>query len=436
MMNMSILQQDSFFSTKAIVTGLTQENNTYAAEVHTMLGYILMIGAMSRLTLIIFRKSPVDNLPHHMFLQTADTTLEVDEEEDVKDNFEQQLKCKHTFIFATVTLVAGLISSLLAICGGILFMGANVGWMEYMQYYVQDPSTYVNITLAVAFLWSAYIFGLCTMYKNLKASNALYQYEYLELANNEPMVDLPRHLEREERQDYTIPTPLPLSTHTSAMMREDSPPLQQPFATSPIKLDHDTPIVSPTSTPLETFTTVTLEKTIRPSEYRAKRRSLLIQAPLTTTRARSSSSFGVGGVLPDEIIQLQKVPTPPADTTFRRSWLSSGSSVGYYSGSIDSSSAPNSPDGQRPYSSISATLPQAPHAHPARRNSSSEPLYDHLLDEKEESGRSVHKTESGKRKERRLMNQYYHSEHVVSNSSGSKFQRWSLKNEAAGQSKK
>jgi hypothetical protein len=384
-----------------------------------MLGYILIFGAIARVTQIVFRKSPADNLPHRMFQQNTDTTNTLDEDEEEED-VSKELKCKHKFIFASITLVTGLLASLLSISGGILLMGANIGWIHYMRFYIKDPSTYVNITVAVAFLWSAYVFGLCTIYKNLKTKNAIHQYEYLQLENNN--MDPIRHDEEWSiplRVDTTLPQSYspPLCTSPTLHVENDQ-----------IKYQHD-------STP---------EKTIRPSEYRAKRRSLLIQSPIpglhgNTKRARSCSSFGVGGVLPDEIIQLSKLPT----STDRRSWRSSSSSVGYYSASIDSS-APNSPSlEQRPYSSISSTLPQENiynHQH-VRSNSANEAtLNEYTLPFEEEiysivddgeRRRSVHKTESGKRKERRLLTLNHHSDNleiVLSNSTGSTRghrQRWS-----------
>ncbi|CAO3646881.1 unnamed protein product [Mucor hiemalis] len=444
---------------RAIVTGLTQVEDTYAAQVHTMLGYFFIIGAVARLTQIIFRKSPAENLPHRMFQQNTDTTLEIDDEDEeeipsFKDNLNQQ-KCKHTFIFATITLISGLLASLFAICGGFLFMGANIGWIRYMRYYIEDPSTYVNITVAISFLWSVYVFGLCTLYKNLKAKNALHQYEYLELNHNPStsMTDLPlRHhyFEREEEREWPMsalshPPPNTVTTSTSAILRADSPPplqYQHPhqpeytMSTSPTMLTPDTTIpLSYASSPPSETTTITLEKTIRPSEYRAKRRSLLIHSPVpnsaimnTNTRARSSSGFGVGGVLPDEIIQLQKTPTP-VDSTFRRSWLSSGSSVGYYSGSADSSSAPNSPnfDQQRPRSLISSALPPQ---HPPRRSSVNESSFNDYNNGLEQVILSDDNT--GRRSSENT------NDAILSNSSGSKFQRWSLRNETSGghQSKK
>ncbi|KAI8636943.1 hypothetical protein BD408DRAFT_425313 [Parasitella parasitica] len=368
---------------RAIVCGITQIEDDYVIQVHTTLGYILIIGATARIAQIVFRKSPVENLPHRMFQQITDTTnamdIEEDEEQD-QHSKKQQNKCKHRLIFASITLVAGLLASLMSICGGILFMGANSGWINYMRYYVRDSSTYVNVTVAVAFLWSAYAFGLCTIYKNLRAKNAIHQYEYMELENNAASsTDLPltRNYDDESRE-WSLPLNAPKSININTqhnvsafMTATSSPPTDVILASSPGKISDisdfmDSPTPQQHKPLLETDTTnTTAEKTIRPSEYRAKRRSLLIQSSMpivnNSKRARSSSMFGVGGVLPDEIAQFPKTP-PVADATFRRSWMSSASSSsagGYYS-ECNMESAPNSPPppDQRPYSMILSTLPQ------------------------------------------------------------------------------
>lgn len=382
---------------------MTEKDDVYANQVHTVLGWILIIGAIARSTQIIFRKSPVDNLPHRMFQQNTDTTtLDIDDEEEddlTKDLKEiPRTKCRHVFIFATITLISGLLSSLLSICAGILFMGSNIGWIRYMKYYIQDPSTYINITLAIAFLWSAYVFGLCTLYKNLKALNAIHQYEYLELENNNIIVEQSRYLNTSETARWSSTSSLSSSSTSLPPPVNNTIPTTNTnnssaimMSTSPTTTTTTTSSVTTTTTLLqqqqqdeilnspiplyfhaEPSTTATNEKTIRPSEYRAKRRSLLVQSPIlnapppSNNRARSSSNFGgVGGILPDEIINLQKVPT--TDTN-RRSWLSSSGS------SISSSSGPNSPSfdqqQQRPYSSISSTLPLGLNKqHTARRNS-------------------------------------------------------------------
>lgn len=329
----------------AIISGLKQiEKDTYIAKVHTMLGYILIVGSMTRLIQIIFRKSPTENLPRSMLrehhLIQDEEVLDIEDDDLNLDNSKQK-RCKHRSIFASITLVSGLLASILSISAGILFMGANTGWLGYMQYYIKDPSLYINITLAFAFLWLSYIFGLCTIYRRLKSKNAiLEQYEYLELSSAQT--------ERMQEQQQ----PMTITTHT--------PILSSPPVFSPID------VIAQRSPIVEQEHTTQHEKTMRPSEYRAKRRSLLVQSPtyetvVTSIRPKSSVTFGVGGVLPDEVIVHDN----------RRSWVSSSGSS-YSSGS-------NSPSFE----------------HRARRDSLNE-----LMDE--EGRRSVHKTNSGKRKERRL----------------------------------
>ncbi|CEI95821.1 hypothetical protein RMCBS344292_09998 [Rhizopus microsporus] len=324
--------------------GLKQiEKDAYIAKVHTMLGYILIVGSMTRLIQIIFRKSPTENLPRSMLrdhhLIQDEEVLDIEDDDLNLDNSKQK-RCKHRSIFASITLVSGLLASILSISAGILFMGANTGWLGYMQYYIKDPSLYINITLAFAFLWLSYIFGLCTIYRRLKSKNAiLEQYEYLELNSAQT--------ERMQEQQ-----PMTIATHT--------PILSSPPVFSPID------VIAQRSPIVEQEHATQHEKTMRPSEYRAKRRSLLVQSPtyetiVTSIRPKSSVTFGVGGVLPDEVIVHDN----------RRSWISSSGSS-YSSGS-------NSPSFE----------------HRIRRDSLNE-----LMDE--EGRRSVHKTNSGKRKERRL----------------------------------
>lgn len=353
-----------------------------------------MIGAAARISQIVFRKSPVYNLPHRMFLQHSTDTPFTDDDEDDQEEASDTLlffkketntknKCKHHFMFASITLIAGILTSFLTISGGLLLMGANVGWIQYMRYYIKDPSTYVNAILACAFLWCAYLFGLCTLYKTLK----LHPYDYLN--RHQPVTAESKRRtiitanttsdDDEERREwnyfYEEPTDIPLTAST-------------PYHTN--VFDNNT-----TATMTESD-----QRTLRPSEYRAKRRSLLLATNNTSASSmvinttKNRSSFGaVGGILPDEIIANNPV------SPLRKSWLSSDSSssgMGYYSGS----SAPNSPplDSNLPYASISSTLPHSYVYRKQRERSNSEASY--YLDKEDEEARFVHKTKSGKRKDR------------------------------------
>lgn len=258
--------------------------------------------------------------------------------------------CKHITLLASITMLSGLLVSIASITVGVLFMGASDGWLAYMRYYIHDPSLYLNCTVAVAFLWCAYLFVLCTIYKkHSHRSDLAYEYHELESAI-------------ESVNEYTA--------------------WEVPEPTEPIMISPTTEDIKPTS--------------MRPSEYRAKRRSLLVQPLVTTNNSvgqqRSRSSSGVGGVLPDEIKSPSK--------------RSSGGSTGYFSES------PISSPENIPFASVSSTYPHTSH-HPRdpRRNSAG-PL-DYLSLEE----RSVHKTESGRRKER-LIHNNNSKEHVSSKSSG------------------
>ncbi|KAI9478015.1 MAG: hypothetical protein EXX96DRAFT_569278 [Benjaminiella poitrasii] len=358
---------------RAIVTGFTESNDTFAAKVHTMLGYLLMIGAIARSTQIVFRKSPTENLPHRMLQPNADTTNAIDDDDE--DNVDDKLviadqpKCRHKLIFASITLVTGLLASFMSIGGGILLMGSNVGWMRYMKFYIKDPSTYVNLALAVAFLWSAYVFVLCTVYKRLKIRNAIHQYDYLELSDHHEVAttmtrgESQYHSDDIERRGEFVNSNLsssPITTH------------HYPITTSPISTTitpfFEHPLLSSSSTTTENTihhhhsNSHAAEKTMRPSEYRAKRRSLLLTQPNTNVHVRQerspSNNYGVGGILPDEFVisptKQQHPQQQPIDN--RRLWRSSimttgsssssSSSAGFYSGEeeeYNSTSAPTSP---------------------------------------------------------------------------------------------
>lgn len=369
-----------------------------------MLGYVLLLGALTRTVQIIFRKSPVENLPQLM-ARASGTPLADEEEDDANDAYGrpgdytatyrqltgQSPPCKHQPIFASITLVSGLLTAFLAMACGILFMGANVQWMDHVRYYMTDPATYVNLTLALTFLWASYLFALCTVYKRLRPLSAAY-YEYLGMAELETPLEASFE-DREIAQRYEQQRDLRRTRSLPSRRGVEEPP------------------------------------PMRPSQYRAKRRSLLVQSPQQQqqqqqphdyTKSRSRSSSGVGGVLPDAV----------ADYTLRRSWLSNGSATS--AGSVQSFASVNS--------SASSSLPlaanasQSPTSDAHRRTVlfSDEPAV--LIEEDRpqeqhpdeyDDGSSVRKTESGRRKERHhdaspeassSVAQYYSSERNSSDS--------------------
>ncbi|KAI8992553.1 hypothetical protein BDB01DRAFT_697201, partial [Pilobolus umbonatus] len=210
--------------------GITQKDSEYASDIHTMLGYLLIVGSIARLFQIMFRKTPTEDLPHLLFQKDI---IVGDEDEDEECD-------------------------------------------------IHDPSTYVNITLAVAFLWSSYVFGLCTLYRTLQENSAKHNYEYLEL--NSVNIDLPT---TSDRTHWTSSVSTPHSNYINISQPNtynnitlSSSPVEY---TSPTLLPTEIPGHPVTPRPEDNHPTLTklpeMEKTIRPSEYRAKRRSLLIQSP-------------------------------------------------------------------------------------------------------------------------------------------------------------
>ncbi|KAI9267441.1 hypothetical protein BY458DRAFT_511792 [Sporodiniella umbellata] len=334
---------------RSIISGLGQADD-YTTKVHVMLGYVLMVGSLSRCIQIAFRKSPSENLPRRMLQEhNLIQNEEFDtEDEDIGLDNSKNKKCKHQTVFASTTLISGLLTSILSISAGILFMGSNVGWIRYMRYYIESPSLYINVVLALAFLWASYIFGLCTIYKKLKTRNKTQsQYEYLELNNTSA------------NRMSTLPTTISDTIHNSTAI--STLRTSNILNSSPVFSPIDLPQHSPTMAEQEP---THYEKTIRPSEYRAKRRSLLFQNPSNGEQVitRPKSTTSIGSVIPDEVMN---------NDFNRRSWVSSsGSSY---------SSGPNSPSFE----------------HKTIR----ENLKDYM---DEERRRSVHKTNSGKRKERQL----------------------------------
>ncbi|KAI9012482.1 hypothetical protein CLU79DRAFT_770173 [Phycomyces nitens] len=318
---------------RAIMGSLTIEA-AYSTQVQVALGYVCIVGSVGRALQITFRKSPSDNLPRLL----PGGELEDEDLDSQQDVYSQP--CRHKSIFASITIVCGMLSCLMAMAAGVLLMGATPGWIQRVSLICNDPSTYVNLLFAATFLWATYIILMSTIYKTTQKSP---EYECIGMddvsygqpkwttlssvavavgvsagsANGESPDEMTRtEIEQsklyEERRDVRRSRSLPLRASRSWFVRpeEAEPPL-------------------------------------RPSQYRAKRRSLLIQSPHPdnpTTRSRSSSSFGVGGVLPDSVLDI-------ANTTTTRpsSWHtpSATMSAASNSGSSVSFEAPHTPDQKR-----------------------------------------------------------------------------------------
>ncbi|KAI7899103.1 uncharacterized protein BX663DRAFT_522297 [Cokeromyces recurvatus] len=254
---------------RAIVRGLTQTDDPYCRSTHYVRLFI-HYRSHSSLIQIIFRKSPADNLPHRMFQPHTDTTNLIDDDDDDNDNTLLSTPSHYQRNVDT-----RLLASLLSICGGILLMGSNVGWIRYMRFYIKDPSTYVNLILAAAFLWSTYVFLLCTIYKKFKSKKCNSSYEYIELNNSE------------ERQQHSN-----INNNNNDVERKSSSVDSIPSlsSTTTTNNNHHPITLSPTLLPSSSNTLPSTTKTIRPSEYRAKRRSLLLTQNSTVNHNNNSNS--------------------------------------------------------------------------------------------------------------------------------------------------
>ncbi|KAI8371451.1 uncharacterized protein BYT42DRAFT_580286 [Radiomyces spectabilis] len=404
------------FTGKAILAG--SNNDEYAVTVHTMLGSMMMIGAVARIFQIIFRRSPADNLPRLISRASgsvdpndAEELYEDDDEDEVDPNRRaniyrstyQQLtgqhiaSCKHTSVFASITVACGLLAALMAMTSGFLFIGASADWIAHMHYYLPDPITYVNIVVALAFLWGAYIMALCTIYKTTRTVPPVY--EYLSMTE----VGLPSTVQDVSALDIAT---CQRETAASGLSRSRSLPSRGS--------SHRQDSIE--------------QRTMRPSQYRAKRRSLLVSSPTNHrdtilsahkgNRARSSSCFGVGGVLPDELHHAYAISDSSGPC---RSWLSNGSATSAASAvssvSFASSLSTDSPQRASLYTDYNHVTSPAEDSFP-----------DHQL-----SQAYMRKTESGRRKERQHQmkttkphSQYSHvtgaeDAHSSNNSSSSSF---------------
>lgn len=386
---------DSFFSVAdpcftllAVIVGRAQDD-AFTSEVHVMLGYLLIATSLFRFMQVIFRKTPIDNLPQLLARTSSmvqdDLSDELDDSSRRANDYQsayrqltgQSPTCKHTWLFASITIVSGILTAFLAIASGILFMGANVDWTNHMRYHLNDPSTYVNAIIAVAFLWASYIFILCTIYNNIRPLSSSY-YEYLGLSTIEP-----------------VSTGATCSSPTSTVVDDQHTTSAQQYEEQRFNNLHR-------SKSLPARRGIEEPPTMRPSQYRAKRRSLLLQSPQQDSngkkqqqRTRSASTVnGVGGVLPDDL-----------DTAYmsRRSWLSNGSATStgttgsFGSASSSATTSPPLPNSAPPIDLSTTTASSSSHPHRRTVLFSDEPAG---MAGTHDDEHFIRKTESGRRKER------------------------------------
>ncbi|CAO3589424.1 unnamed protein product [Absidia cylindrospora] len=427
---------------KGIISSYSNDDD-YANELHTTLGYILIIGSVARLIQIMFRKSAADNLPRLYSRASGDSggscdDIDGDEETCVDDldigkrrendyelTYRQltgmnvistpTISCKHQSIYASITMVCGILSCFMAISGGFLCIGTIADWVETMRYYISDPSTYVNTLLATSFLWTAYLLALCSLYKSSTNSTGL---DYLDVATAD-YSELPISFTKSPSppdnyyDSYHMASTMTPSPSSASSTSQTTQQQQTTF--------NSIPSAPPLSNSCSTGSAAVSSPPMRPSQYRAKRRSLLISTSMQNNNqdnirairtSSTSSSIGVGGILPDEVsicgdfyasptngtsleqhctamkdsinghqkLQHQTLSSP---TLQRRSWRSSSSS-------LLASSPPRMP------ASTSIALTSTSSA-----SWQQQPL-DGDEDDVSHSNQSwtVYRTESGKRKER------------------------------------
>lgn len=409
-------------------------------EVQLTLGYALVIGSMARFTQIMFRKSTIDNLPRLYSRASGTGGGLCDDDQDGDDatcvegldiirqrasDYESTYRqligmnslsssadpsrlCKHQSVYASITLVCGLLYCFSSIVTGFFFIGAIVEWVDVMRYYIVDPATYINVLLSISFLWTSYLLILASLCKT--GSKSVPDYDFLDLAAGE-YCGLPI---------YSRSSTPPLATYynvsnkgssnsnsynNNALMKTSltAPPYDSTHQLAKTKHHQSAPLSATTcngsssssSSSTSSSSTPSSPKPMRPSQYRAKRRSLLIATSAQTTtnqdtnraqRTLSASSFtGVGGVLPDEVsihgdyysVSPATVVDPSSTTNDiphssptlqRRSWRSGSSSPPLRpTPSTDTSNAPS---------------------HPWRQP------------DDDGDNRRLHKTESGRRKDR------------------------------------
>ncbi|SAL96129.1 hypothetical protein [Absidia glauca] len=316
-------------------------DDPYATQLQSTLGYALMIGSVARLIYIIYRKSPADDL-QRLYARASgatdgncDSTMNrthVDNldighrrEADYESTYRQltgmdaiPAKCNHQSVYASITMVSGLVSCFAVISAGLLFIGTIVEWVESVRYYIGDPTIYVNVLLSVTFLWMVYLVIMNTLYKLCTKPNS--KYDYIDLATGDYDDSfVPRkssssssssspttYLDNDNAANSATPTSSTSTTYDPTQQHEFTSVALLPLASatsSSVSKSNGTP-ASPSSTS---------PPFMRPSQYRAKRRSLLISTSSHSIhqdnskssrgpRTFSSSSYsGVGGVLPDAV---------------------------------------------------------------------------------------------------------------------------------------
>ncbi|CAO3630161.1 unnamed protein product [Cunninghamella blakesleeana] len=439
---------------KSILTGYAADDN-YKMELQTTLGYILIIGGLARILQVLFRKSTLDNLPKLYSRASCHFNTNCDDDHDINDddnttcvddldigqrrvnefestyrqltginNHSSSSSCKHQSVYASITLICGLLSCFMAITSGVLFIGTTSNWIDIIRNTIEDPSTYINVVLAISFLWITYIMILSSFYLSSMKSN--HHYSYSNIATN----DLPISISQPySPQKYFEVNRMSTPTSSTSSTLYDHSQQQQPsdFTSVPLlPLSSSPPTNSPNSTSPSS-------PPMRPSQYRAKRRSLLISTAMQNNNNSStphspydrirkavsmSSVSGVGGVLPDDMQDYEYASSPiHINQRYSESSFSSPSrpksttSTMMTSLSSSTTTSTSSSNHRHSWQQPSTSLSSSNHANKINNNnnnnnnnSNSNNHHHPSIDSQGSSNesKSLYKTESGKRKERQL----------------------------------
>ncbi|CAO3632598.1 unnamed protein product [Cunninghamella echinulata] len=425
---------------KSILTSYAADDN-YEIELQTTLGYMLITGGFARLLQVLFRKSTLDNLPklYSRASSTFNTSCD-DNDNDTNDDdttcvddldigqrrvndFESTYRqltgthhdhhnshnhststssCKHQSVFASITIVCGLLSCFMITAGGVLFIGTTSSFVEIIRNSIEDPSTYINVILAISFLWITYIMVLCSLYLSSIKSN---HYNYSNLATS----DLPISMTQPySPQKYSEPNKMTTPTSSSTLYDAS----QQHFTSVPlVPLSSSPSSSSPImATSPKNNNAAPSSPPMRPSQYRAKRRSLLISTAMQNNnnslpspyynnndRIRKtvslSSVTGVGGILPDEI-QNYDYTTSPVNLNHHQRFSGSSSTT------LFSPPRPKSTSTMITSLSSSTTTTTSTSISSLHRHSWQQQQQQEYADSHSSSNEtnSLHKTESGKLK--------------------------------------
>lgn len=279
----------------------------------------MIIGGLARIIQVLFRKSTLDNLPRLYSRASCNfnTNCDDDHGENDDDNttcvddldigqrrvneFESTYRqltginnnnnhstssssssCKHQSVFASITLVCGLLSCFMAITSGILFIGTTSNWVDIIRNTIEDPSTYINVVLAISFLWITYVMILSSFYLSSMKSNN--HYSYSNLATSDLPISMTQPYSPQKYFEVNRMT-TPTSSTSSTLYDHPQQQQQSTFTSVPLLPLSTSPITnSPNSNNSPS-------PPMRPSQYRAKRRSLLISTAMQNNNSNNGSTL-------------------------------------------------------------------------------------------------------------------------------------------------